>query len=159
MNSTAARNWALKKIPTSVRESLLHQTRLLQHHPDNSIVKFWSILYSGTLYQVHIPSDLSEKSRQTLLHYLGDGLEQTKSTPTLIYKIYGYSSQTSAELESECRFLKHAHYLTVFVHRKGATDEMLQILGENCPCLQVSCYKKISDVSQKRFTSSLRKSI
>lgn len=134
MDSTAARFWALKKIPPLLRESLLHQLCHLGLN-DHSVVKCWSILYSSQLYSVQIPSDLSDKSRQTIVQYLVSP-EKDKSIPTLIFKVAG--ANTQAELETEFRFLQRANFLSIFVHRKGATDEVMKVLGESCPCLQVS---------------------
>ena len=139
MDSTAARHWALKKIPTLVRESLLHQIGYYSDCNDNSVVKFWSILYSSQLYNVHVPSELNEKSRQTIMQYLATGLDQQVPLPTLIYKVAG--ANTAQELEAEAKFLQKASYLTIFVHRKGANDALMGILGNSCPCLQVRSSK------------------
>lgn len=68
------------------------------------------------------------------MHHLNVGLETVKhSLPTLIFKASGLT----AELEAEMKFLQKAHYLTIFTHRRGSTDEILQVLGQNCPYLQV----------------------
>ena len=80
--------------------------------------------------------NLDEKSRQTIIHYLPSGLEGKKqSSPTLIFKVFKVAGLT--ELDAESRFLRHCHFLTIFVHRKGADDYLLGVLGENCPVLQV----------------------
>ena len=140
MDSTAARIWALKSIPPMVRESLIHQISTYNTPLcDNTVIKFWSILYSSQFYYVHVPADLSETCRKTLMQYLCSGLEEDKPVPTLIFKVAGASSPR--EIEAELKFMKNAHFLSIFVHRKGADDNLLKIIGENCPFLQV---KKIS---------------
>ena len=79
---------------------------------------------------------MGEKCRQTVMQYLGSGLEKEKSLPTLIFKVYG--ANLPGELEVEMKFLQNAHFLTIFVHRRGANNNLLKVLGENCPFLQVS---------------------
>ena len=71
MDSTAARSWALKSIPPLIRESLLHQ--IPSENCENTIIKFWSLLYSSQFYYVHIPPGLSEKSREIVISYLISG--------------------------------------------------------------------------------------
>lgn len=150
MDSTAARSWALKKIPSSLRESLLHQI-IKCSNDSNAIIKIWSILYSCQLYFLHLPLDLNEKSGQTLMHHLNVGLEKVKhSLPTLIFKASGLT----CDLEAEIKFLRKAHYLTIFVHRKGTTDEILHVLGQNCPYLQevnISGSNKVTDQGIANF--------
>ena len=148
LDSSAARAWALRNIPSSIREALLHQVLMMDEY---TIVKFWSILYSTQLYYIYIPFELSEKSRHTLMHYLGEaemkvnenmvaergGNNNFRSVAkTLIFKVAGTNSQT--EIQMERIFLQKATYLTVFVHRKGASDEILEILGKSCPHLKVN---------------------
>ena len=133
MDSTAARSWALKNIPPMVRESLLHH--IPSENCENTTIKLWSLLYSSQFYYVHVPPGLSEKSREIVMSYLNSGLEQDKVIQTLIFKDLGVNS--TKELEIEKKFLQNSHFLTIFVHRKGATNEILKILGENCPSLQV----------------------
>jgi hypothetical protein len=136
LDSTAARQWALKYIPPIVREALLHQAASTDELNDNSVVKFWTILYSSQLHHVTIPSYLDEKSRQTLVQYLGSGLEKARHViPTLIFRVAG--AHTVKELDAEAKFLQKTTYLTIFVHRKGADDHLLKVLGQNCPLLQV----------------------
>ena len=103
------------------------------------IVKFWSILYSPHFYHISIPADLEEQSRKTLIQYLPMGLGYNKNqvTPILIFKTYGITS-----LEAESKFLQHCPFLTIFAHRKGSDDNLLAVLGRNCPVLQVSFLKK-----------------
>ena len=108
-----------------------------------TIVKFWSMLYSTQLYYIYIPFELSEKSRHTLMHYLGEAEMNVNESPnlgsvakTLIFKVAGANSQT--EIQMERIFLQKATYLTVFVHRKGASDDILEILGKSCPHLKVN---------------------
>ena len=105
------------------------------------IVKFWSILYSPHFYQISIPADLEEQSRKTLIQYLPMGLGYNKNqvTPILIFKTYGITS-----LEAESKFLQHCPFLTIFAHRKGSDDNLLAVLGRNCPVLQVSFLKKLA---------------
>ena len=76
------------------------------------------------------------------MSYLNSGLEQDKVIQTLIFKDLGVNS--TKELEVEKKFLQNSHFLTIFVHRKGATNEILKILGENCPSLQVIISSKFS---------------
>ena len=64
LNSTSARTWALKNIPLLTREALLNHASILLS--DQSVEKFWSILYSPQLYHVCIPAVLEDKSRQTI---------------------------------------------------------------------------------------------
>ena len=116
-----------------VRESLLHY--IPSENCENTTIKFWSLLYSSQFYYVHVPPGLSEKSREIVMSYLNSGLEQDKVIQTLIFKDLGVNS--TKELEVEKKFLQNSHFLTIFVHRKGATNEILKILGENCPSLQV----------------------
>ena len=89
-----------------------------------------------------MPPGLSEKSREIVMSYLNSGLEQDKVIQTLIFKDLGVNS--TKELEVEKKFLQNSHFLTIFVHRKGATNEILKILGENCPSLQVIISSKFS---------------
>ena len=116
-----------------VRESLLHY--IPSENCENTTIKFWSLLYSSQFYYVHVPPGLSEKSREIVMSYLNSGLEQDKVIQTLIFKDLGVNS--TKELEVEKKFLQNSHFLTIFVHRKGATNEILKTLGENCPSLQV----------------------
>jgi hypothetical protein len=133
VDSTAARSWALKSIPPMVRESLLHHTP--SENCENTTIKFWSLLYSSQFYYVHIPHGLSEKSREIVISYLITGIEQDKGVQTLIFKDLGVSSPKEVEIEK--KFLQNSHFLTIFVHRKGANNELLKTLGENCHFLQV----------------------
>ena len=64
LNSTSARTWALKNIPLLTREALLNHASILLS--DQSVEKFWCILYSPQLYHVCIPAVLEDKSRQTI---------------------------------------------------------------------------------------------
>ena len=64
LNSTSARTWALKNIPLLTREALLNHASILLS--EQSVEKFWSILYSPQLYHVCIPAVLEDKSRQTI---------------------------------------------------------------------------------------------
>jgi len=60
-----------------------------------------------------------------------------------VFKVAGLT-----ELDAESRFLRHCHFLTIFVHRKGADDHLLGVLGENCPVLQevnVTGSSKVTD--------------
>ena len=98
------------------------------------------MLYSNQLYHIYIPYDLSEKSRQTLMHYLGEA--ETKNinetiAKTLIFKVAG-TANNPTELQMERIFLQNATYLTVFVHRKGASNDILEILGKCCSHLKVN---------------------
>ena len=143
LDSSAARSWALRNIPSSIREALLHQVLMMDEY---TIVKFWSMLYSTQLYYIYIPFELSEKSRHTLMHYLGEAEMNVNESPnlgsvakTLIFKVAGANSQT--EIQMERIFLQKATYLTVFVHRKGASDDILEILGKSCPHLKVTSTK------------------
>ena len=99
------------------------------------VLNVFSFFCSSQFYYVNVPSDLGEKCRQTVMQYLGSGLEKEKSIPTLIFKVYGANSP--AELQVEMKFLQNAHFLTIFVHRRGANNNLLKVLGENCPFLQV----------------------
>ena len=104
------------------------------------------MLYSTQLYYIYIPFELSEKSRHTLMHYLGEAEMKVNENmvaerggnvaKTLIFKVAGANSKT--EIQMETIFLQKATYLTVFVHRKGASDEILEILGKSCPHLKVN---------------------
>ena len=139
LNSRSARVWALKNVPTLIRETLLHQA--FKRLPED-MVKFWSILYSPHFYHISIPANLEEQSRKTIIQYLPMGLgNKNQIIPTLIFKTYGITS-----LEAESKFLQHCPFLTIFAHRKGSDDNLLAVLGMNCPVLQVSyvyikCYK------------------
>ncbi len=87
------------------------------------------------MHHINIPMDLSEKARKTLVQYIGSGLDESRVLPTLVLRVVGANSPP--ELESVSRFLTSAIYLTIFMHRKGADDHTLKVLGSHCPLLQV----------------------
>ena len=71
------------------------------------------------------------------MQYLGEAAmkEENKVAKTLIFKVAG--AQSIHEIQMETKFLQKASYLTIFVHRKGANDDILATLGECCPHLKV----------------------
>lgn len=92
-------------------------------------VKCWSILCSPQLYYVHIPPD--DKSGQALVQLLAaSGLDF--GSPTLIFK-----AEVASMMKAEAKFLQRCRHLTIFVHRKGADNALMKVLGQNCPFLQV----------------------
>ena len=72
------------------------------------------------------------------MQYLGEAAmkEENKVAKTLIFKVAG--AQSIQENQMEMKFLQKASYLTIFVHRKGANDDILATLGQCCPHLKVS---------------------
>lgn len=132
LDSTAARQWAQRHVPQLVRESLLHHVTSLGN--DNTIVKFWSMLYSHQMRSVCIPADLDDRARSTLVQYLGAGLDNSIVLPTLVLRVI--CAHTPRESEALHKNIARAPFLTVFIHRKGADNHALKILGSHCPSLQ-----------------------
>ena len=54
----------------------------------------------------------------------------------LVIRMFG---ELGSVTETECliTYISRSRFLTVFIHRRGADDELLKTLGRNCPALQV----------------------
>ena len=85
---------------------------------------------------MHYLGEAEMKVNENMVAERGGNNNFRSVAKTLIFKVAGTNSQT--EIQMERIFLQKATYLTVFVHRKGASDEILEILGKSCPHLKVN---------------------
>ena len=92
-----------------------------------------------TLQRYMLPAGALKFAKLLHLIYVLGSEELTqcnvKTTSTLEINLYGQFGHH--ERESLKSHLRYSTILTVFSFRKGATDEMLQVLGTNCKMLQV----------------------
>eukprot|EP00094_Tigriopus_californicus_P005552 TCALIF_05349-PA protein Name:"Protein of unknown function" AED:0.27 eAED:0.27 QI:0/0/0/0.4/1/1/5/0/469 len=88
-------------------------------------------------HNIILPAELEEKIKNNIVSYLGSGLQniaKDRTTGTLNINVAGCLA-SSAE-DSLRAHLKYSNLLTVFSFKKGATNDMLQIIGQCCPLLQ-----------------------
>lgn len=145
LHTGPARTWLQRFLPSYVREQVVlfvtQSDDTVSKSFDASslqrISKFWSLLFSHHFHNIVLPAELEEKTKNNIVSYLGSGLQniaKEKTTGTLNINVTGLLV-TSAE-EALMTHLKYSSLLTVFSFRKGATNEMLVILGQCCPLLQ-----------------------
>ncbi|TRY67939.1 hypothetical protein TCAL_05349 [Tigriopus californicus] len=145
LHTGQARAWLQRFLPSYVREQVVlfvtqsddavsksYDTSSLQR-----ISKFWSLLFSQHFHNIILPAELEEKIKNNIVSYLGSGLQniaKDRTTGTLNINVAGCLA-SSAE-DSLRAHLKYSNLLTVFSFKKGATNDMLQIIGQCCPLLQ-----------------------
>ena len=99
VDSTAARNWAQKSLPSMVREALIaYATSKIStanaHAFDGSmrrLSKFWSVLYSHHMPSISIPAEVDQKTKANLVMYLSEGLVDDASNLQILAKSCFYS--------------------------------------------------------------------
>eukprot|EP00095_Tigriopus_kingsejongensis_P011154 maker-scaffold259_size234575-snap-gene-0.10 protein:Tk11154 transcript:maker-scaffold259_size234575-snap-gene-0.10-mRNA-1 annotation:"PREDICTED: uncharacterized protein LOC662936" len=159
LHTAQARTWSQRHLPSYIRELII----LFVSQSGNGLMlnavsevrlqrisKFWPILFSHHFHNILLPGDLDEKTRNNIVLSLGSGLQTTRkdgTTGTLSIHLTGILSSPAEE--SLRTHLKYSALLTIFCCRKGATNEMLAMLGLHCPLLQeinVSGSQRVNDV-------------
>ena len=90
------------------------------------------MLYSYTFVTVDVPVWVDEQTRQSIISYFGQDCPSNTRTPLKHLR----TMLTKEELYSVTKLVSMSPCLVDIQIRRGATDQLLSIIGRCCPLIQ-----------------------
>ena len=148
LKTNVIRNWAMANIPALIRESLIRRVTLEWEGVADKkqvVQKVWSVLFSHHMVTIEVLPHLDETTRHTIVSYFGSDHKKHTTTPLTVLR----TMIQVTELPSVVNIIQYSPALVEVQIRRGATDDLLGLLGATCPFLKevnFTCSTKVTDV-------------